>query len=209
MFRKRLCREGTNCNKPFCLFAHTESELVGQPQNKRTIVNDYSVHKKFKIDNNEVVLNRVDESAHSIEDLKDYSSKYGRVLNLRRLNRGKFLVIFDNPDSARRLLETTENILGDSEITKFFNVNVPLDQNKRVDLPQLFQDQKELLDKLSISLDYETLEQLKNVTFKIRHHVLATERKSSDVEVSNLPEKEKDNDSSDVENSLYYNMFAG
>jgi hypothetical protein len=86
---------------------------------------------------------------------------------------------------------------------------VPLDQNKRVDLPQLFQDQKELLDKLSISLDYDTLEQLKNVTFKIRHHVLATERKSSDVEVSNLPEKEKDNDSSDVENSLYYNMFAG
>jgi hypothetical protein len=80
MFKKRLRREGTNCNKPFCLISHTESELVGQPQNKRTIVNDYSVHKKFKIDNNEVVLNRVDESAHSIEDLKDYSSKYGNFI---------------------------------------------------------------------------------------------------------------------------------
>lgn len=207
MFRKRLCREGLNCNKPFCLFAHSESELVGQSKRPGSI--DYSVNKKFKIDNNEVVLNRVDESLHSIDELRDFSVKFGRVINIRRLNKGKFLVIFDNPDSARRLVETTENILDDPEIKKFFNVNVPLDQNKKVDLPQLFQDQKDLLDKLSISFDYDILEQLKNVTFKIRHHVLASDRRTSEVEVNNAPQKEDENESSDVENSLYYNMFAG
>lgn len=207
MFRKRMCREASNCNKPFCLFAHNENELVAQ--NKRSNPIDYSTNKKFKIDNNEVILNRVDESVHSIDDLKDYSSKLGRVLNVRRLNRGKFLVIFDNPESARKLVETPDNVLDDPEIKKFFNVNVPLDQNKKVDLVQLFQDQKDFIDRLSFAFDNETLEQLKNVTFKIRHHVLATEKKEKDTEVTVYEEKEKEDSGSEVENSLYYNMFAG
>lgn len=208
MFRKRMCREASNCTKPFCLFAHNENEIV--MGNKKSSAIDYSTSKKFKIDNNEVILNRVDESLHSIDDLKDYSSRSGKVTNIRRLNRGKFLVIFENPDCARKLVESQDYILNDPEIKKFFNINVPLDQNKKVDLVQLFQDQKDLLDRLSISFDNETLDSLKNITFKIRHHVLSFDKKPADPVISNntIP-KQEDNVSSEVENSLYYNMFTG
>lgn len=207
MFRKRMCREASSCNKPFCLFAHNDNELVAG--NRRPAPLDYtSAAKKFKIDNNEVIINRVDESVHTIDDLKDFSSKIGKVSAIRRLNRGKFLVIFESSDAARRLVEGQEHILNDPEIKKFFNINVPLDQNKNVDIGQLFQDQKDALDRLSVSFDNETLETLKNVTFKIRHHVMAGDRKSTD-QSSDVYQKKEEDESAEVENSLYYNMFAG
>lgn len=202
MFRKKICKDAPNCNRPICLFAHDEEELVGS---KRSAAADASVGKRFKIDNSEVIFNKVDESKFSVEDLKEYAQKYGATVSMRRLNKGKYLVTFEDPDCARRLVECADFVLDDPEIKKFFNINVPLDQNKKVDLNQLFQDQKDLLDRLTASFDAETLSELKMVTFKIRHHVLSADKKSSEAPV---PSQKSEEASIDVESSIYYNMFA-
>ena len=163
MFRKKMCRDASNCSKQFCLFAHEEDELVGSKRNTYT---DSAPNKKFKIDNSEVIVNKVDESKFTSEDIREYSQKFGSVVGIRRLNKGKYLVIFEEPDCARKLVECTDFVLNEPEIKKFFNFNVPLDQNKKVDLNQLFQDQKNILDRLSISFDAEAFTELKMPTFK-------------------------------------------
>ncbi|ELA42944.1 uncharacterized protein VICG_00259 [Vittaforma corneae ATCC 50505] len=202
MFRKKMCKDASNCNRPICLFAHDEDELVGS---KKSAAAETSASKKFKIDNSEVIFNKVDESRFSIEELKEYAQKYGVITSVRRLNKGKYLVVFEDPDCARRLVECAGFVLDDPEIKKFFNINVPLDQNKKVDLNQLFQDQKDLLDRLTVSFDSDVLSELKMVTFKIRHHVLSTDKKYCE----SLASSQKNEEASiDIESSIYYNMFA-
>lgn len=201
MFRKKMCRDGSSCTKPYCLFAHDEEDLLGS---KKGAYGDTGLIKKFKIDNSEVIINKVDESKFTGDDIKEYSQKYGNVICVRRLNKGKYLVIFEDPDCARKLVECTDFVLNDCEIKKFFNINVPLDQNKKVDLNQLFRDQKELLDRLTVSYDLEALAELKMVTFKIRHNILSSEKKDN----PSSNQKNAEEPDIDVKSSLYYNMFT-
>lgn len=209
MFRKKMCRDGANCNKPVCLFAHNDDELIGV---KRAggIQEISSSNKRYKIDNNEVIFNKVDESRYSMDELKDYAVKYGSMSSIRRLNKGKYLLIFDDSEAARKLVEDAEYVLDDAEIKKFFNINVPLDQNKKVDLNQLFQDQKDLIDNLCEAFDAEQLSELKMVTFKIRHHLMSlmTDKRQFEVGTSVQKSDENDEEEVDIASSLYYNMFA-
>ncbi|KAM0681613.1 hypothetical protein GINT2_000126 [Glugoides intestinalis] len=208
MFRKKMCRDGTNCSKPVCLFAHNDDELIGV---KRTsgVQEISNTNKRYKIDNNEVIFNKVDESKYTMDELKLYAVKYGNLISIRRLNKGKYLLIFEDTESARKLVEDTEYILDDAEIKKFFNINVPLDQNKKVDLNQLFQDQKELIDRICESFDAEQFSELKMVTFKIRHHVMSLMPDKRQFENgSSIQKSDENEDEVDIASSLYYNMFA-
>lgn len=200
MFRKKMCRDGTNCVKPFCLFAHDEDELTN-PRRPGMETN-----KRPRVENREVIFNRVDESKFSADDIKEYALKYGPVASVKRLNKGKYLVGFETAEGARKLVECTGFVLNDLDITKFYNINIPVEPMRRGDLGQLFQEQKELLDRLTISFDLDVLSDLRAITFKIRSNVLMTEQKSE----MTPPPAQNDEECStfDVESSMYYNMFA-
>jgi len=232
MFRRKLCREGANCTSKFCLFAHDESELV---ISKRS-ASETSFSKKPRVDNNEVVFNRVDESKYSIDDLTSYAKIFGSVVSMRRLNKGKYLVIFNTPEEALKLVESQEYVFGDSDIKKFFNIKPPhisadtpaysssntrssgysqsqlysRDLSKKTDINQLLSDQTMLIEKLSAAFDRESFLQLKSITFKIKSYILSSQCKSQSTE---LQASNKDQDNSpksnveDIESSLYYSMF--
>lgn len=119
MFRKRKCREWPNCKVDLCLFSHDDDE-----NNKRQF-GDSDMVKRFKENNNEVVLNKVDELKYSVQQITKYASRFGLINSFRRLNKGKFLITFNSPEDAKKMIECTESVLKDPEIKKFYNVYTP------------------------------------------------------------------------------------
>lgn len=165
-----------------------------------------------KNENPEVVFNRVDETRFNIEDIRAWAARFGSVNSLRRLNRGKYLVIFETPEDAQKVIENTEEVLGDINIKKFYNVINNMGNNfnnynnynnlnnnfngmqnnlngnfnsfdikradyknsfnKRIDIHALLQEQREVLNKMSVFYDPELFASLKAVTQKIRNYIL-------------------------------------
>lgn len=205
IFKKRPCRAGNACTQPNCIFTHDD---MAEDSRQKHVHFDFSNVKKSKIDNNEVVFNKIDESRFTLEDIREYANKYGVVNSLRRLNRGKYLIIFDTTESAQKLVDCAEMVLGDSMIKKFYNVNVMPDQYKKpVDISALLHEQRDILNRLSIFYDKELFEDLKEVTNKIRNHILFKDNRPDNnkfVKRERAPMKQESN----TESSLYYNMFA-
>lgn len=255
MFRKKLCRDGFNCHKEFCLFAHDENEIIGV---KRGAM-DNDIMKKLKTDNCEVVYNKVDESKYTIEDLSKHANKFGTVLNIRRLNRGKYLVVFRSNEEAKMLVESNDYVFNNPDIKKFFNINlqnsslgnnskdspnsnsiftkntgfsngnfensykesfsrdsnmnqyVPVntlntknnaETTSKEDIRALLDEQKYILDNLSISSDSLNLISLKSITARIRNYIL-------NGDLNNFEPQEDEHDiEANIETSMYYNMFA-
>lgn len=198
MFRRKLCRESRRCKNEFCLFAHSETDVAVPKRGQ-----DPGTNKRPKIDNSEVVLNKVDEAKFCLDDLRSYSSKFGSVMAARRLNKGKYLIVFRTHKEAIAMVESLENPLGDPEIKKFFNViaqNNDMEPEEikkkavenKAEIAQLLKEQKELLDDLSLSFDKITFISLKNVTNKIRSYLI----------------DDYENQETSVESSLFYSMFA-
>lgn len=133
--------------------------------------------KPAKEGNPEVVFNKVDEDRFSQDEIREYASGYGTVNLLRRLNRGKYLIVFSTADAAREILAVEEPVLGDPRIRKFPNSPwMPQDKtNKKVEINTLLQTQDELLDKLSVSYDKGLMRSLKNISKQIRSYVLSKE----------------------------------
>lgn len=234
MFRKKMCREGIRCTSEYCLFAHDESEI---PVQKRSVA-DYNIIKKLKTENNEVVFNRVDETKYSMDDLSTYSKNFGTVNSIRRLNRGKYLVIFNSPDESRKLIESTDYVFGDSDIKKFYNVNIPshnsysnpvqthsticskvvsaspplsnnfIEISNDSEIFKLLEEQKNLINKIEISFKEEIFLDLKAVTKKIRTLLLKNIVEEENNELNKEDTSSRKADVSDIESSIYYNMFA-
>jgi len=204
MFRKRMCRDGTHCNKHFCLFAHNDDELVPSTSRKSSTA-DAPLAKKPRLENNEVAVGKLDEDRHTVDDLRDFCQKHGAISSIRTVSRGRYVVVFEDSEAARRLVESTEPILGDPQIKK--QLNMQGEQGRRAELAHLLDDQQELLDGLTNSFDTEMFEELKDVTLRIRKNVLSNDsRVPNDIVV---PTQQKQDDyPTDIESSLYYNMFA-
>lgn len=201
LFKKRMCRTGAACTQKNCIFLH---EGVDELPTKR-VTFELSSPKVFRNQNSEIVFNKVNESVFSIEDVREYAEKYGPVSSLRRLNRGKYLIIYDKPETAQKLVECTEPVLGDRDIKKFYNVNVQSDQYKKIDINHLLQEQRDIINKMNILYDSELISSLKLVTHRIRNYILTKEGKSD----GKMPKKDRTpRPDPNVESSLYYNMFA-
>lgn len=198
MFRRKMCRDAHHCVKSFCLFAHNDDELVSarRPGNVET-----PVAKRPRIENAEIVLSHVDELRFTIDDLREYAEKYGAPTSVRRLAKGNYLVGFDDSEAAKKLVECPEAPLGDPEIKKCFNVPCPIESPKRVELGQLFQDQKDILECLTTAFDVDALNELKSVTQRIREQVLG------ECDAGDSPLR-KEEFTSEIESSPYYSMFA-
>ena len=65
MFKKRPCRDGAGCALPNCIFVHDAEDSPG-----KRVSFDLAPSKKPRTGNSEVVFNKVDESKHSIEDIR-------------------------------------------------------------------------------------------------------------------------------------------
>lgn len=200
MFRKRMCRDGPSCNKYFCLFAHNDEELVGT---RRPSLSE-PVSKRPKLENAEVLLSEVSEEKFTIEDLKDHCQKYGVINTVKKVGRGRYIVFFEDLESAKRMVSSDDVVLDDADIKVQLN---PHSGNAKVtELSCLFDDQKDLLDLLTQMFDSKLFEELKEISEKIKENVLSAEPKRTSELGS--PQYKQDESIPDVESSLYYNMFA-
>lgn len=205
MFRKKMCKDGENCARPLCLFAHNDEELSGV---KKSVAQDstasYSV-KRTKTESTEIIIDDFDELKYTFNNLRDYLLSFGKISSLRRISKNRYVVTFDEQESALDMISSKESVMGDSTIKKFFNLNLSIDQNKKIDLAVLFEEQKRLMDKLNDYFDPSILEKLDTVMLKIRSIVLPipADKKSDESVVMNSEKKDDE-----IESSLYYNMFA-
>ncbi|KAI4291719.1 hypothetical protein PAPHI01_0993 [Pancytospora philotis] len=172
---------------------------------RRTSV-DHTFARPGKNLNREVVFNRVNEDAHTLQDLQGYAEKYGAVDSIRRLNRGKYLVVFAVPEDAQRLVESYSHVLADPAIKKFYNVmGAGPDASKRVDICALLQEQRDLLYKLTDACDAPLAAALKRVTQRIRDYILAKDARPENKMFRRAPRPPGADGG--VEASIYYNLF--
>ncbi|ADM12549.1 uncharacterized protein Eint_110490 [Encephalitozoon intestinalis ATCC 50506] len=206
-YKRKTCRDGDECKAKNCIFLHSwdrksgeGSVQTGSKGREEGIDSGEVTGKRRRTnesnENNEVVFNKVNESRHNPENLKAYAARFGKVVNFKRLNPEKYLVVFEDPESASELVKSSEPVLEDFGIKKFYNV---IDNLVKVELKKLFEEQETVIDKMSTEFSAALLGHLRNINIRIRNLV--------------LKEKLKDGTGTDnkrgfdQENSLYYNCF--
>lgn len=193
-YKKKMCRTGDSCRVKGCIYLHererrNDASHVENDSPKRRRLSD-------SVGNSEVIFNKVNETVHGIEELRDYASKFGNILSLRRLNAEKYLVVFDMSEAADRLVRSTEAVLGDEGIKKFYNL---MDNLSKTELKKLFEEQEIIVEKMYTEFSLNLLNQLKNVNFRIKNLVV----KEKVREYIRTEGKMDFNQ----EQSLYYNCF--
>lgn len=165
LYKKKMCRNGNSClNKDKCIFLH-ENEI----QTKR-LSTEESTRKRFKQDNNEVVFNKVPVKLANESFIENYASNFGSVSSIKKLNEGKYLIIFDDSDSAQSLISSKDPVMGDSNITKFFNVILNAKQNE-LNIDEIFEEQNNLLNMGPMVLsDVKNFNRLKYLSKKIKEY---------------------------------------
>ncbi|RVD92185.1 hypothetical protein TUBRATIS_13140 [Tubulinosema ratisbonensis] len=168
MFKKKMCRNGENCLiKDKCIFMH-ESE--NEKKGKRLLTVDENPKKRINQENNEVIFNKVPSSLANEVLIENYASKFGSVTSIKKLNEGKYLIIFDDCNCARELVYSKDPVLGDSSITKFFNVLLNNKQNE-LNITDLFEEQNELLNSGPLVLsDPKNFNRFKFICKKIKEN---------------------------------------
>lgn len=207
-YKRKTCRDGDECRTKNCIFLHGWDRRSGEGpsgssglKGKEEGVDIGETGPKRRKtaepnENNEVVFNKVNESRHNPEDLKTYAARFGRITNFKRLNPEKYLVTFEDPESANELVKSPELVLEDPGIKKFYNV---IDNLVKVELKKLFEEQETIIDRMSTDFSAALLGHLRNINIRIRALVLKDKSK----DVSGVDSKR----GFDQENSLYYNCF--
>jgi hypothetical protein len=206
VYKRKPCREGSSCRNRSCIFLH-EGERRGKSY--RTDEENDSrdgMYKRVKMDdpanNPEVIFNKVNEGRHDAESLKEYAARFGNVVGFRRLNAEKYLVVFDSADSANKLVRSSDFVLGDPAIKKFFNV---MENLIRVELRKLFEEQDNLMGRMFTNYSVALLNQLKAVNQRIR--TLVTRDRTRNPAGGNVQREEPKKEEFDQEQSLFFNCF--
>ncbi|KAI5147948.1 hypothetical protein ENBRE01_0008 [Enteropsectra breve] len=165
--------------------------------------------KKSRNENCEIILNRINEMKHSFAAIREHAMRFGTVVHIRRLNRGKYLVEYSDPREAQSLIESSMPILEDQEIKKFYNVVGAGSEDLRIDVHALLQKQKDIIDRISRSEDLELLGPLKSITWKIRSYILAKEDANDNTTSAKRHKNVVGTDGANDEegNSIYSKLF--
>ncbi len=203
MCDKRACRMGIYCQNKICLFSH--------PDVKKRPLSDSGVEVKRPKLNREVVFNKVDENKFTQSDVETYAMKFGTVDRVRRLNVGKFLIVFEEHSSAQKVVDSTDPVLNDAQIKKFFNVLLQekvtvttTTQVKNVknrnsfDIVELLNQQKKYIDEIDVNGSTD-VDALKIVSLRIKNYILQKEGK--------LPPKPRKQPET-TGDSIYSNLFS-
>lgn len=204
MYKKKMCRDDQNCIKGNnCIFLHSnegasDSPLNSQRQKRPIHCSDSPINKRrpgFK-ENKEVIFNKVPSDLCNEAAIKAYCEKFGPLELVRHLNGRKFLIIFEDYNSATKLVESTELPLDSDCITKFFNVMIAKDDDS---FDSLFLRQCNILDEIyRCCPDKDLFIGLRKICNRIRKKV----------EESNRYEEPNSKVNSDrLSESLYYNQF--
>ncbi|KAG5858685.1 hypothetical protein KMI_12g18480 [Encephalitozoon hellem] len=207
-YKRKTCRDGDECRAKNCIFLHGRDKRNGEctsggsgmkGKEEGADASD-TTSKRRKMaepnENNEVVFNKVNESRHNPEDLKAYAARFGKITNFKRLNPEKYLVVFEDPESASELVKSSEPVLEDPGIKKFYNV---IDNLVKVELKKLFEEQETIIDKMSTEFSAALLGHLRNINIRIKSLVMKDRSKDN----GGVDNKR----GFDQENSLYYNCF--
>lgn len=207
IYKKKPCRDGSQCAREDCIFRHDARKKMPEEIPTKRRENFDSVTKKYKseenMSNTGVICNRVNESVYEITQLKDFASNYGNVINIKRLNPGKYLVTYEKPEEARNLVYTTEYVLGDPEIKKYYNIMEWGQTQKGINA--ILQEQEDLMDKLTVYYDQALVASIKNVNQKIKSYILSSNcdsKESSNEKKDNASEKKFS-----LGRSYYFNSF--
>ncbi|KMV65020.1 hypothetical protein M970_110610 [Encephalitozoon cuniculi EcunIII-L] len=206
-YKRKPCRDGGECRAKGCIFLHDRDRRsgegspgrLGQKGREEGDAGDATGKRRRANEaneNSEVVFNKVNESRHNPEDLKAYAARFGRIVNFKRLNPEKYLVVFEDPSAACELVKSPEAVLEDPGIKKFYNV---IDNLVKVELKKLFEEQEAVVDKMSTEFSAALLGHLRNINIRIRSLVLKDKSKDG----GGVDGKKGFNQ----ENSLYYNCF--
>ncbi|ORD94444.1 hypothetical protein ECANGB1_694 [Enterospora canceri] len=132
----------------------------------------------------EVIFNKVDDLKHSQAKLLEYVQNYGKLESFRRLNRGKWLWVFEDAETAVKLVMSTKHVCNDSSIKKYFNVYAPefvkVDKNEMTknDIQSLLKTQQELMERIEASRSFREWNSLKSVTAQIRSQLMREPEKA-------------------------------
>ncbi|KAM0671724.1 hypothetical protein CWI42_120500 [Ordospora colligata] len=143
----------------------------------------------------EVIVSKMNEGRHSVEDLKAYAARYGKVLGCRKIASDRFVVVFELLNSADEFVRSPEPVLNDISIKKFYHL---VDANTKSDLRKLFEEQENIMKRMPGEFHTTLLNRLKKVNIQIRSLVMNDRPKEVVVDHKK---------GFDQENSLYYNCF--
>ncbi|KAH9410590.1 hypothetical protein HK407_12g17210 [Ordospora pajunii] len=143
----------------------------------------------------EVIVSKINEGRHSVDDLKAYATRYGKVIGCRKMASDRYIVVFESLNSADEFVRSPEPVLNDVSIKKFYHI---VDANTKSDLRKLFEEQENIIKRMSGEFHTTLLNRLKKVNLQIRSLVMNDRPKEVVVDHKK---------GFDQENSLYYNCF--
>ncbi|KCZ78250.1 hypothetical protein H311_00722, partial [Anncaliia algerae PRA109] len=170
LYKKKMCRNGDKCiNKDKCIFLH-ESEIDVAKSDRRSLVVDDNTKRRHMEDNNEVVFNKVPFNLANEVLIEKYASKFGKVSSVKKLNEGKYLIVFNDPISSKNLMESKDPVMGDLTVTKFYNV-ILNSKPTELSIDEMFEEQNNLLNLSSNALlDVKNYNRLKYLCKKIKEY---------------------------------------
>lgn len=160
IYKRRPCKFNNKCKEENCIFVHDKDKNL----KKRKV--DESIIKRVKTFDSsrtkEVIFNRVDINKYNENDIREYANKFGNVVNLKKLNDSKWVIVFEDEESAKKLVDSRDLVLGDSNIKKYYNI---IENLKRFELVNLIEKQEGLINQLN---NDSVTNELKRNLYKIK-----------------------------------------
>ena len=191
IYKRRPCKYNDKCINENCIYTH-DKELKGV--NKKRKLDDMVTRSKPDVSkSNEVIFNKVDSFKHTETDIKSYASLFGTLISLKKLNISKWLLIFENENMAKKLVESRTPVMEDESIKKYYNI---VENLKKYELNNLIEKTENLLNQLDRS----------SVTEEIRLNFNKIKQMIKEDNQGVQPSKEINKTKNNVQ-SLYFNSF--
>lgn len=201
MYKRKPCREGNYCTKGSrCIFLHDKDLQKGNiktyQSKRKSKFGEMQSNKRVPIkDNKEVIFNKIPADLAEEGIIAEYVQSYGEVLEIKKLNEGKYLIVFKESESAKNLIDSQESVLNNPVITKFYNV-MPGKNDET--LEENFVEQQEILNSIyKFCNNKDLFSKLKYICFRIQKKV----------EEKLMEKKTLEKEPKTTSDSLYVNQF--
>lgn len=228
MYKKRKCLSGDKCLNPeTCLFLHDFEQLEGQEMESDGNYQEKRRKQTILSQNKEIIFNKVPLELHDEALISAFASDFGPVESIRKLNEGKYLIKFNDYKSAQKIMMSTDPVMGNGAITKFYNSmqqnnNTNSNTSKAPDtLEGLFSEQTILIDQIGkvcsakdliynlkqVNLRLRTLIGLPIKTYNNNDNINYSNYSNKTYKYNNTTTKTDNNTKMSSNNSLYANQF--
>lgn len=191
IYKRRPCKFNNRCKDDNCIFVHDKDKNL-----QKRKMDDFTIKRTKTFENSktkEVIFNKVDLNKHTEKDIKEYASKFGNVVHIKKLNDCKWVIVFEDDESAQSLVDSRDPVLDDINIKKYFNI---IENLKRFELVNLLEKQESLINQL----------QSDSVTSELKRNIFKIKSLVKDEAFFNKESKNNYTNNNNTQ-SLYFNSF--